>query len=73
MQVKVPLYVTHVSSAQSVEIMAEKRTDDQPVFGEVLASALGLVGDRHSIAIITSPPLRSNPNTHNHLIELLAS
>lgn len=72
-QVKAPLYVTHISTTQSVEILAEKRSDGQAVFGEVLASALGLVGDNRSVALITCPPVRSNPNIHNQLMELLAS
>lgn len=70
---KAPLYVTHISTTQSVEILAEKRSDGQAVFGEVLASALGLVGDNRSVALITCPPVRSNPTIHNQLMELLAS
>lgn len=73
MQVKAPLYVTHVSGKQSADILSNKLDKNQLVYGEVLASALGLIGDNQSVDMVTSPPLRSNHKIHNHLMELLAS
>lgn len=62
-----------MSGKQSSEVLAAKQENGQQVFGEVLAAALARAGDRHSIGLVTCPPLRSNPNIHNHLMEMLAS
>lgn len=68
-----PLYVTHISTGLAGKILAERQSNGQIVYGEVLASAIGLTGDRRNIATITSPPLRSNSDATFQLLGLLAS
>lgn len=53
-------------------MIADKNESDQLVFGEVLAAALGVVGNNKSVNMITTPPIRSNSANHTHLMELLA-
>ncbi|KAF5283450.1 hypothetical protein FQA39_LY04826 [Lamprigera yunnana] len=72
-QVKSPLYVTHISSPQSAIVISDRVANGQVIFGEVLASAIALTGDRCNITTITSPPLRSNSDTPTQLMGLLAS
>ncbi|XP_031335428.1 dihydropyrimidinase isoform X2 [Photinus pyralis] len=72
-QVKTPLYVAHISNSHSAKIIAERQANGQIIFGEVLASAAALAGDRHNVTTITSPPLRSNSDTPSQLLGLLAS
>lgn len=68
----VPLYVDHITSAESGYIIESVQSKGQTVYGEVLVSSL-LVGDPHNATLITAPPIRSNPQNHGQLLGLLAS
>lgn len=67
----VPLYVDHVTSAESGFIIEGVQSKGQSVYGEVLASSL-LVGDPKNATLITAPPIRSNPQNHRQLLRFLA-
>lgn len=67
-----PLYVDHVSSAESGSVISANRAEGQIVYGEVLASSM-LVGDPRRAVLITTPPIRSNPENSYQLLGLLAS
>ena len=64
--IKVPIYVVHVSSRQSLEAITRARNEGQRVFGEVLAGHL-LIDDsvyrdadfERAAAHVMSPPFRS--------------
>lgn len=66
-----PLYVDHVTSAESGFIIERVRSKGQSVYGEVLASSL-LVGDPKNASLITAPPIRSNPQNSGQLLRFLA-
>lgn len=68
----VPLYVDHVTSAESGYIIEKVRAEGQSVYGEVVASSL-LVGDPHNATLITAPPIRSNSQNFAELLQFLAS
>ncbi|XP_023223890.1 dihydropyrimidinase-like [Centruroides sculpturatus] len=79
-QMNCPLYVVHVMSKSSADIIAEKRKRGNIVFGETLAASLGTDGTPYfdkcwhrSAAYIMSPPLRPDPTTPPYLMDLLAS
>ncbi|XP_018903116.1 dihydropyrimidinase isoform X2 [Bemisia tabaci] len=73
-QVESPIYVTRVMSRSSGEVIKTRRAEGQVVFGETLASAVALSGappHNKSFLRVTSPPLRPDPNTPEHLLMLL--
>lgn len=79
-QVNCPLYVVHVMSKSASDVISARRNLGQVVFGETLVSALGVDGCNvkhkcfhHAAAHIMSPPLRDDPTTRPHLMNLLAS
>jgi dihydropyrimidinase len=49
------------------------RSKGQAVFGEVLASSIGVIGDPRNANLVTSPAIRSRPETPSQLLGLLAS
>lgn len=67
-----PLYVDHVSSGQSGNVIGDKRAEGQIVYGGVRASSM-LAADPHKATLITVPPIRSNPEVSLQLLGLLAS
>ncbi|XP_063218844.1 dihydropyrimidinase isoform X4 [Bacillus rossius redtenbacheri] len=78
--VSAPLYVVNVMSKSSGQVLAHKRSQGLMVFGETLAAAVGTNGSHqwdksweHAAAHLTNPPLRAQPSTPHHLMELLAS
>lgn len=79
-QMNCPLYVVHVMSKSSADIISEKRRKGCIVFGETLAASLGTDGTpcfdkcwQRSAAYIMSPPLRPDPTTPPYLMDLLAN
>ncbi|XP_025196218.1 dihydropyrimidinase isoform X1 [Melanaphis sacchari] len=85
-QVGSPLYVVHVMSKAAAEVLAKHRTEqikqngNTKIFGETLAAAVGTHWDENKLtcwhdaaAHVLSPPLRSDPNTPNFLLNMLAS
>jgi len=79
-QTNCALYVVHVMSKSASDVISDRRNKGQVVFGETLSSALGVDGGnvrhqcfRHAAAHLMSPPLRDDPSTSPHLINLLAS
>uniref|UniRef100_A0A336M9S2 dihydropyrimidinase n=1 Tax=Culicoides sonorensis TaxID=179676 RepID=A0A336M9S2_CULSO len=81
-QAKCPLYVVHVmSKSAAIEVArARKRYNNQGIYGETLAAAVGTDGTHywdkcwhHAAAHVLSPPLRPDPTTPEFLINCLAS
>ncbi|KAM7286719.1 dihydropyrimidinase [Ixodes scapularis] len=79
-QVHCPLYVVHVMSKSSADVILRKRAQGCVVFGEPVASGLATDGShhfsrcwRHAAAHVMSPPLRPDPDTKSYLMDLLAS
>uniref|UniRef100_A0A1B6DF52 dihydropyrimidinase n=1 Tax=Clastoptera arizonana TaxID=38151 RepID=A0A1B6DF52_9HEMI len=72
-QVNCPLYLVRVMSKSSADVIKERKSRDQIVIGEVLASSIGTKSEAISPAsLVTCPPLRSDPNIADHLLELIA-
>ena len=78
-QANVPLYICSPTSAGAADIIKEAREKGQVVIGEPSAAAITLDGSHyfnkcweHAAAFVTSPPLRDDPNTPNHLRNSLA-
>ncbi|XP_078043255.1 collapsin Response Mediator Protein isoform X3 [Augochlora pura] len=78
-QVNSPLYVTAVTSKSAADVVSVKRSEGVVVFGETLASAVGIDGSEQYGKIIekarryvTSPPLRPDTTTPAYLIEHLS-
>ncbi|XP_015431792.1 PREDICTED: dihydropyrimidinase isoform X2 [Dufourea novaeangliae] len=78
-QVNSPLYVTAVTSKSAAAVVSEKRDQGVVLFGETLASALGVDGIEQygkdvelARRYITSPPLRPDSTTPVYLIKHLA-
>lgn len=74
-----PLYVTAISSKLAADVLSAKRSEDVVVFGETLASAVGIDGSEQyskdmerGRRFITNPPLRRDPTTPAYLTERLA-
>ncbi|KAM7362740.1 dihydropyrimidinase-like isoform 2-T4 [Cochliomyia hominivorax] len=81
-QVDCPLYVVHVmgKSAGLELARARQRYNNRGIYGETLAAALGTNGTHcqhhcfnHAAAHILSPPLRSDPETPQFMMRLLAN
>ena len=79
-EVNTPLYVVHVMSKSSALAVGNARRRGAIVFGEPIAAGLGTDGThyfnkcwRHSAGHVMSPPLRDDPSTPTHLMELLAN
>ncbi|XP_068082974.1 dihydropyrimidinase [Anabrus simplex] len=73
-----PLYVVHVMSKGASSVLQEKRLAGAVVFGETRVAAIGTDGShylntcwRHAAGHVMSPPLRPDPTTPAHLIQLL--
>lgn len=80
-QTRCPLYVVHVMSASAAEEIrsARQRWGNKFIFGEALASGLGVDGRhyyhkcwRHAAGFVMSPPLRPDENTKKILMKMLA-
>ncbi|XP_055375038.1 dihydropyrimidinase isoform X2 [Condylostylus longicornis] len=75
-QMKVPLYVTRVTSNLSSEVIGRYRRSNYCVFGETLASSIGRCMDdvkpAAQIYFIKSPPIRKSVETPKHLVKALA-
>ncbi|XP_043522016.1 dihydropyrimidinase isoform X2 [Frieseomelitta varia] len=78
-QVNCPLYVTAVSSKSAADVVSSKRSDGVVLFGETLASTVGIDGSEQygkdiekGRRYVTSPPLRPDSTTPTYLIEHLA-
>ncbi|XP_074028561.1 collapsin Response Mediator Protein isoform X2 [Leptinotarsa decemlineata] len=72
-QVNAPLYLAHITSDKSADILSKSRSEGLKVFGEVEASAIGITGQPLNSNMITSPPIRSNSDTSLKLLKYLAS
>lgn len=80
-QTRCPLYVVHVMSASAGDEVkrARERWGNQFIFGEALASGLGVDGRnyyhkcwRHAAGFVMSPPLRPDEETKTVLMKMLA-
>ncbi|XP_077278131.1 collapsin Response Mediator Protein isoform X2 [Temnothorax americanus] len=78
-QVNSPLYITAISSKSAADVVSAKRSDGIIVFGESLASTIGIDGSEQygknverARRFITNPPLRPDPTTPAYLTEHLA-
>jgi dihydropyrimidinase len=80
-QTRCPLYVVHVMSASAAdEVMrARERWGNRFIFGEALASGLGVDGRnyyhkcwQHAAGFVTSPHLRPNEETKGVLMKMLS-
>lgn len=73
---KTPLYVAGVTSKSSAELVGRARRSGYCVFGETLASSIGLsmsnVRKQERIYYITSPPIRTSAETPRQLVKSLA-
>ncbi|XP_029165818.1 dihydropyrimidinase isoform X6 [Nylanderia fulva] len=79
LQVNSPLYVSAISSKSAADVMSAKRSEGIIVFGETLASTIGIDGNEQyskdvekGRRFITSPPLRPDATTPAYLTEHLA-
>ncbi|KAK2177976.1 hypothetical protein NP493_567g03002 [Ridgeia piscesae] len=78
-QATCPLYVVHVMSKSSADVVSKARREGKVVFGEPIAAGLGVDGHhyynkcwRHAAGHVLSPPLRPDPTTPGYLMDLLA-
>lgn len=74
-----PLYITAITSKSAADVVSTKRSEGVVVFGETLASAVGIDGSEQygkdmerARRFITNPPLRPDPTTPAYLTERLA-
>ncbi|KAI0233543.1 Dihydropyrimidinase, partial [Lamellibrachia satsuma] len=79
-QATCPLYVVHVMSKSSADVVSKARREGKVVFGEPIAAGLGADGHhyfnkcwRHAAGHVLSPPLRPDPTTPGYLMDLLAN
>lgn len=75
-----PVYIVHVMSKTSAEVISNARRKGSVVIGEAIAAGVGTDGThyfnkcwRHSAAHVMSPPLRDDPSTPSYLMDLLAN
>jgi len=75
-----PVYIVHVMSKSSAEIISNARRKGSVVIGEAIAAGVGTDGThyfnkcwRHSAGHVMSPPLRDDPSTPGYLMDLLAN
>jgi len=75
-----PLYIVHVMSKDAGEEVQRGRSKGNILFGETLASALGIDGTKiwdedYDIAAgnVMSPPINPDPNTKTELMKMLQS
>lgn len=73
-----PLYIAHVSSKNGADVISthcenNTHTDGYPVYGEVLACSLALVGNKNDVRCCTVPPIRSDPTTPEYLMNFISS
>ncbi|XP_013174840.1 PREDICTED: dihydropyrimidinase isoform X2 [Papilio xuthus] len=79
-QANSPLYIVHMMSRSAVKALENARPrQKQPVYGETLAATVGTDGShyrnacfRHAAGHVMSPPLRSDPDTPQAMLEALA-
>ncbi|CAG0883337.1 unnamed protein product [Cyprideis torosa] len=78
-QVQCPLYIPQVTSRSAANAIVEAGRRGKTVIGEVMAAALGTDGThywnrnwRHAAAHVVNPPLRPDPLTPGHLLNILS-
>ncbi|XP_022915660.1 dihydropyrimidinase isoform X2 [Onthophagus taurus] len=72
-QVTTALCIDTVSNGATAEVIKEKQSSGQVVFGTVFVSNFALSGDAHNSRIVTTPPIRSDNDTPNQLLGYLRS
>jgi dihydropyrimidinase len=79
-EINCPLYIVHVMSKSSALAISDARRRGSVVIGEPIAAGLGSDGThyfhkcwRHAAGHVMSPPLRDDPSTPSHLMDLLAN
>ena len=79
LKVKCPLYVVHVMSKSSADVIVRQRQSGSVVFGEPIAASLASNGThyyhacwRHAAGFVLSPPLREDLTTPDYLMQKLA-
>ncbi|CAH2060683.1 unnamed protein product, partial [Iphiclides podalirius] len=80
-QANAPLYIVHVMSREALRALDFARARQrQPVYAETLAATVGTDGShcrnacfRHAAGHVMSPPLRSDPNTPQAMVDALAN
>eukprot|EP01104_Vermistella_antarctica_P016092 TRINITY_DN5416_c0_g1_i1.p1 TRINITY_DN5416_c0_g1~~TRINITY_DN5416_c0_g1_i1.p1 ORF type:complete len:547 (-),score=127.90 TRINITY_DN5416_c0_g1_i1:167-1807(-) len=79
-QTNTPLYVVHVMSKSASNEIQRAKNEGVKVFGEPLAVALAKDGRemwnkdwRHAAGYVMSPPIREDPDTKRHLMNMLKS
>lgn len=75
-----PVYIVHVMSKTSAEVISNARRKGSVVIGEAIAAGVGTDGThyfnkcwRHAAGHVMSPPLRDDPSTPGYLMDLLAN
>ncbi|CAM9141072.1 unnamed protein product, partial [Ectocarpus fasciculatus] len=78
--VNTPLYVVHVMSQLAADEVSRGRRKGHVVFGETLASTLGVDGTqcshpdwRHAAGYVMSPPLNPDPTTKEKLMKAICA